>query len=183
LLVVIAILVVLVTLYWAPGSDRRQRALQAACQRNLEKIGVALQIYANDNAGRYPSLPNATRSEEAFALLVPRYTSDTAVFVCPASKDVVPNPANSLTNSKMSYACYMGCGSSNSQDVVVTDAQVNTESKSAGELVFSPDGNPPGNNHGKKGGNLLFSDGHVSAVPPRAPFPLPIRKEERLLNP
>ncbi len=183
LLLVVAILVLLTTLYWSPNSGSRQRALQAACQRNLEKIGIALQIYAKDNTGRFPMANNATRSEEALELLVPQYTSDTSVFVCAASKDAAPRPGQSLATSKISYAYYMGRGSSNAQDVIVTDTQVNAEAKSAGEPVFSLTGKAPGNNHGKDGGNLLFGDGHAQASPPRATFALPVRTGERLLNP
>lgn len=183
LLLVVAILVLLTTLYWTPNSGSRQRALQAACQRNLQKQGLALLIYAKDNNGRFPALRSASRSEQAFELLVPRYTSDSSVFICPASKDSVPGPSVSLTNARVSYAYYMGRGASNAQDVVVTDAQLNTEAKVAGELIFSPDGKAPGNNHEKSGGNLLFSDGHADSSPPRAGFALPLRTGERLLNP
>lgn len=183
LLLVVAILVLLMTLYWSPGSGSRQRALRAACQANLQKIGVGLQIYAKDNDGKFPLLSGATRSEQPFELLVPRYTSDRAVFICVGSKDSVPAAGTSLTNSKISYAYYMGRSVSNAQDVIVTDAQVNTEAKSAGEQVFSADGNAPGNNHGKSGGNLLFVDGHVGGSPAHANLPLPVRTGERLLNP
>lgn len=183
LLLVVAILILLTTLYWTPSTGSRQRALQAACQRNLQKLGIALQIYAKDSDGRFPLLSNAVRSEQAFELLMPRYTSDSSVFVCPAGKDSVPAAGASLTNARISYAYYMGRGFGNAQDVVVTDAQVNTEAKAAGELIFSSDGKAPGNNHDKSGGNLLFSDGHVGTSPPRAAFALPLRTGERLLNP
>ncbi len=183
LLLVVAILVLLTTLYWSPNTGSRQRALQAACQRNLQKLGIALQIYAKDSDSRFPVVVGASRSEQAFELLVPRYSSDTSVFICPSSKDAVPAAGTSLTNARVSYAYYMGRGSSNAQDVVVTDAQVNTEAKAAGELIFSADGKAPGNNHEKSGGNLLFSDGHVGSSPPRAGLSLPLRPGERLLNP
>ncbi|HEY5911712.1 MAG TPA: prepilin-type N-terminal cleavage/methylation domain-containing protein [Verrucomicrobiae bacterium] len=183
LLLVVAILLLLVTLYWSPNSGSRQRALQVACQRNLQKLSIGLQIYATDNGGRYPFLSNAVRSEQALGLLVPRYNSDNSLFICAGSKDPAPAAGRSLSDSRISYAYYMGRASTSLGTVVMTDAQVNTESKSAGELVFSPDGKPPANNHEKAGGNLLFSDGHTQAFPPRASLPLPVGAGERLLNP
>ncbi len=183
LLLVVAILILLVTLYWSPNSGSRQRALQAACQRNLQKLSISLQIYAGDNGGRYPYLSNASRSEQPLNLLVPRYNSDNSLFICAGSKDSAPAPGRSLSDSKISYAYYMGRASTGSSTVVMTDAQVNTEAKSAGELIFSPDGKAPANNHEKAGGNLLFSDGHTQTSPPRAAFPLPVGTGERLLNP
>ncbi len=183
LLVVIALIVLLLTLYWNPNSGSRERAVRAACQRNLEKLSIGLQIYANDNAGKFPISSNAVRSGEALNLLVPRYSSDPAVFICAGSKDTVPPAGTSLANAKISYAYYMGRGPSNSSDVVLSDAQINTDAKAAGEQVFSTDGKPPGNNHGKSGGNLLFGDGHVQSSSARSAMPLPVRPGERLLNP
>src|SRR5512133_2277453 len=89
LLLVVAILVVLFTLYWGPGSGSRERALFSACQGNLQKIHVALALFANDNDGRFPGGAAAKTSAEALDPLVPRYNSDTSTFICPAGKDSV----------------------------------------------------------------------------------------------
>src|SRR5262249_5059884 len=51
LLLVVAILLVLASLYFGPSAGSRQRALQAACQKNLQKLYIALQIYATDSGG------------------------------------------------------------------------------------------------------------------------------------
>lgn len=183
LLLVVAIIALLATLYWGPNSNSRQRALRVACQRNLQKLSIGLHIYANDNGGKCPCLTNAARSGAALELMMPRYASDGSLFICAGSKDAAPAPGARLSGAKISYAYYMGRKAGASQEVIMTDAQVNAEAKSAGELVFSPDGRAPGNNHGKAGGNLLFSDGHAQSSPARAQFPLPVRPGERLLNP
>jgi prepilin-type N-terminal cleavage/methylation domain-containing protein/prepilin-type processing-associated H-X9-DG protein len=183
LLLVMALLVLLVTLYWSPAGGSRQRALQTACQRNLEKLNIALEIFANENGDRFPVVPPARTSGEALDVLVPRYTSDTALFICPASKDSAPAAGESLQKKKISYAYYMGRSKTNAQQVLLTDAQVDTLPKGAGEFVFSGDGKPPGNNHAKNGGNLMFCDGHVQSSPPRAAVPLPVAAGEVLLNP
>jgi prepilin-type processing-associated H-X9-DG protein len=60
---------------------------------------------------------------------------------------------------------------------------VDTVAKAAGQNVFSTSGKPPGNNHEKNGGNVLFCDGHVEFTPPRAAFALPLGEGVVLLNP
>ncbi len=182
LLLVIGILLILTTLYWSPNKGSRQRAMMTACQRNLEKMYIAFQIYANDYSERFPIVTNATRSEEALNLLVPRYTSDTAAFICPSSHDTAP-AQGSVLKAKISYSYYMGRNLSNSQEPLLSDAQIDTAAKAVGQSVFSSTGKPPGNNHADSGGNFLFSDGHVSASPAKAAFPLPLGPGTVLLNP
>ena len=60
---------------------------------------------------------------------------------------------------------------------------MNTGPKRAGELVFSPNGKSPGNNHHKYGGNFLFSDGSVQATGPLLLFSLAFTQGVVLLNP
>jgi prepilin-type processing-associated H-X9-DG protein len=88
-----------------------------------------------------------------------------------------------LRKGKISYAYYMGRSVTNAQQVVLSDKQVNTQSKAAGEFVFSKDGKPPGNNHGKYGGNFLFCDGHVELGSAKASSGLGLGPGEILLNP
>jgi prepilin-type processing-associated H-X9-DG protein len=77
----------------------------------------------------------------------------------------------------------MGRVLTNSQEALVTDKQVNTLAKTAGQAVFSTSGKPPGNNHGKFGGNLLFCDGHIDLIGANSSVPLDVNKGEALLNP
>src|ERR1022692_3631233 len=59
LLVVVAILLLLFTLYWgSSNSDDQQRQAQKDCQTHLQKIYMAMDIYANEHAGKF------IRSEE-----------------------------------------------------------------------------------------------------------------------
>jgi prepilin-type N-terminal cleavage/methylation domain-containing protein/prepilin-type processing-associated H-X9-DG protein len=184
MLAVVAILLLLFVLYWGPStSGNRQRLARTDCQTHLEKIHMAMAIYANDHAGRFPELAGARTSEEALDALVPRYTVDTAEFSCPGSNDAPLPSGESLRKHKISYAYYMGRRATDPQQVLMSDQQVNTQSKAAGELAFSSTGNPPGNNHGKVGGNFLFCDGHSEATPPRMPFSLMLTDGVVLLNP
>jgi len=183
LLITVAIILILTTLYFGPNTSAKQQALKRVCQKNLEKIFVSMEIYANEHGGRFPQKPGAHTSEEALAILIPKYTSDTSPFICPGSTDSALSPGEAFGSRKISYAYYMGRSSTNSSQVLMSDRQVDTLPKTAGEPVFSTNGKPPGNNHRKFGGNLLFGDGHTEATPATAPFALPLTNGEVLLNP
>ena len=184
LLVVVALILILTTLYFGPNTAGKQQALKRACQKNLEKIFVSMEIYANEHGGRFPEKPGARTSEEALDVLVPKYTSDPSPFICPGSSDG-PLPAGGpLRNARISYAYYMGRFLTNSGKALMSDRQVDAQAKSAGQTVFSTTGKAPGNNHRKFGGNFLFCDGHLDTAPAAAaPFALPVTNGEALLNP
>jgi prepilin-type processing-associated H-X9-DG protein len=183
LLIVLALMIILTAMMWGFTSESHQHAAQRACQQNLEKIFVALQIYANDFDGKLPVNTNATRSEEPLSLLVPRYTADTSIFICPGSKDSPLPSGMPFANRKISYAYYMGQRLGDAQQPLMSDWQVNTLAKKAGDLAFSATGKPPGNNHYKYGGNFLFSDGHAELTPPELAFSFVTTNGVVLLNP
>jgi prepilin-type N-terminal cleavage/methylation domain-containing protein len=182
LLITMVVLIVLMSMYWGPGSKNRQREQIKRCQRNLQKIYVAMEIYAMDSGEKFPFVPGAKTSEEAMVLLVPRYTADTSIFICPGGDDSSLS-GESLVKQKISYAYYMGRRSSEKNDVLMSDRQVDTRPKSAGDPVFSSNGEAPGNNHHKYGGNFLFCDGRLESISAPAPFPLAYTPEVELLNP
>lgn len=183
LLVTVAIILILTTLYFGPNTANRQNALKRSCQRNLEKIYVSLEIYANEHAGRFPLVTGATTSEEALDVLIPKYTSDTTAFICPGSKDSALPTGESFRSRKISYAYYMGRYATNGQQALMSDRQIDTQSKAAGQPIFSTNGKAPGANHRKFGGNFLFCDGHCEMISAIAPFPIALANGERLLNP
>jgi prepilin-type N-terminal cleavage/methylation domain-containing protein/prepilin-type processing-associated H-X9-DG protein len=183
LLIALVIVVLLTTLYFGPNNAGKQQALKKVCQKNLEKIFVSLEIYANEHAGTFPQKLGARTSEEALDVLVPKYTSDPSCFICPGSNDSAPPPGGPLVGHRISYAYYMGQFLTNSAQVLMSDRQVDAQPKSAGQQVFSTNGKPPANNHRKFGGNFLFCDGHTEMSSAIAPFPLPLTNGERLLNP
>lgn len=182
LLIVAALLLVLTTLYWGSMASGRE-SQKKACQQNLQKIYIALQIYAGDYAGKFPETVGAKTSEEALYVLVPRYTADTSIFICPASKDSALPEGESFRNRTISYAYYMGRKAKEAPEALMSDRQINTQSKAAGDYAFSRTGDPPGNNHSKYGGNFLFTDGHVESSPAQVPFSLALAPGVVLLNP
>ncbi len=183
LLVTVAIILILSTLYFGPTSAGRQQALKRSCEKNLEKIYVSLQIYANDYHDQFPVVTAAKTSEQALAMLVPKYTSDPSAFICPGSNDPRLPSGESFESKHISYAYYMGRFATNAQQALLSDRQVDTQSKAVGQQVFSTTGKPPGNNHRQFGGNFLFCDGHCEMSPPQAAFPLGLTNREVLLNP
>ncbi len=184
LLMVLVILGVLTALWVGPARRAREKRERENCALHLRQMFVALELYARDSEGRYPALSTARTAEPVLSLLVPRYTTDTTTFVCPASGDPTPADAQPFTSAKISYAYYQGRRSgSEPQAPVVSDEQVNAAAKMPGDPVFSPDGRPPGNNHGRHGGNVLFADGSVRFTPPAAAWALPLGPGVQLLNP
>ncbi len=116
--------------------------------------------------------------------LVPRYTTDTTIFTCPASGDAELEGARSFADRHISYAYVMGLKSDAEPGaMIVSDARVDARSATAGEALFSTSGEAPGCNHGATGGNLLFVDGHVEWAGALAPRALPLPDGTTLLNP
>jgi len=183
LVVVLALMIILTTMMWGFGSESRQHAAQRDCRQNLEKIYVALQIYANGFSGRLPADTNALTSEAPLSLLVPHYTVDTSIFICPGGKDSPLPSGVSFAGRKISYAYYMGQRLGDAQQPLMSDQQINTLPKKTGDPVFSTSGKAPGNNHSKYGGNFLFGDGHVELSPPQLAFSLVTTQGVVLLNP
>jgi prepilin-type processing-associated H-X9-DG protein len=164
------------------SSPTHQRTQKELCADNLQKIFLGLQIYSDD-FGKFPLNTDAQTSEEVLNVLVPRYTVDTSLFICPGGRDSdIPSGAP-IGKNKISYAYYMGRDTNDSGGFIMSDRQINALSKNAGDQVFSLDGKAPGNNHHKYGGNVLFCDGSVQSTPPVATFSLAFSNGIVLLNP
>lgn len=183
LLISLTIMLILFTMMYGFGSRSNQRTQKRKCQANLQKMYIALQIYSNDSAGKFPVVTNARSSEDALDGLVPRYSSDTAIFVCPGSKDSALPAGESLRKGRISYAYYMGRTATDGESVLASDKQVDTKAKGVGQPVFSENGKFPGNNHHKYGGSFLFCDGGMKSSPPISALALPLSTNVVLLNP
>jgi prepilin-type N-terminal cleavage/methylation domain-containing protein/prepilin-type processing-associated H-X9-DG protein len=184
LLIVMSIIVVLFTLYFGGGSRTFQTKQIANCQKNLQNIYIALKTYSMDNSDRFPALTGPQTSEPVLSQLVPRYTTGTEFFTCPGSKDSKLPDAQPFETRKISYAYYMGHTVQEGADQpLLSDRQINTNPKSPGQLLFSPDGKKPGNNHNRYGGNVMFCDGNSQSSPARSTFNLTNAPGVVLLNP
>lgn len=183
LLFVIGIILLLASMYWGATSRSGQGQQQKNCQKNLQKIFIAMEIFAADHQENFPDVPGARTSGAALDGLVPRYTVDTRAFICPRSEDAALPAGESIAKRKISYAYYMGRRRTGAPEVLMSDQQVDTLAKAVGQAAFSISGAGPGNNHGKSGGNFLFGDGHAETTPARVPFSLALPPGVVLLNP
>jgi prepilin-type N-terminal cleavage/methylation domain-containing protein len=183
LLVVLAILLILTVMFNNQFSTSARKKEFAACRSNLQKIYLALSIYNNDN-GAYPAVKGATSPAAPLSLLIPKSTTVTEIFICPGSNDKLLPEGERFAERRISYAYYMGRATNdNPGEILLSDWQVDNAPKRAGQLVFSPAGKKPGNNHHANGGNLLTLDGQVSASGPKSKRDLLFQAPVTLLNP
>jgi prepilin-type processing-associated H-X9-DG protein len=145
---------------------------------------MALSLYAAEHNGAFPTSAGATTSEPPLSELVPQYTTDTGIFICPGGRASPLPGAQPFADRRISYAYYMGLVNTSLPDTaLVSDAQTNVDGKRKGEPMFSTTGAAPGCNHRHYGGNVLFVDGHVETGDAVASRDFPISKGVVLLNP
>jgi len=184
LLITLALLIIMVVMWHGFGSQSNQQRQLKACQKNLQQVYLALEIYANEHQGRFPAQAAARTSEDALSILIPQYTTASGSFICPGSKDSTIPSAEPLATRRISYAYFMGWTQTNdSTAVLMSDRLLDALPKTKGTPVFSKTGSPPGNNHHQYGGNFLFVDGRQDSVRGPAPFTLAWPESVTLLNP
>jgi len=184
LLLSMSIILVLYVTMLGPGSKMGQSRRKAACAVNLAQMHMSLSLYAAEHDGAYPIVAGATNSETALSRLVPHYTTDTSIFVCPGSSDGTLPGAQPFAERRISYAYYMGLKRDASPDApLVSDEQCDAQPKRKGDALFSGTGKAPGHNHRGYGGNVLFVDGHVETGDALALRDLAIPTGVVLLNP
>jgi prepilin-type N-terminal cleavage/methylation domain-containing protein len=183
LIITLALMSGMAVMLYGFASASHQRSQKKLCADNLQKIYLAMQIYANDFGGRLPQDTNAATSEKVLGALVPKYTADTSIFICPGGRDSQIPSGEPLAGHRISYAYFMGRRLDAPKGFLMSDRQVDTQPKVVGEYVFSPNGRSPGNNHHKYGGNFLLCDGSVQDSPALLTFSLPAEPGVVLLNP
>jgi type II secretory pathway pseudopilin PulG len=183
LLLVLAIIIILTVLGASRLTTSARKRELAACGGNLQKIYLALGFFRNDN-GAYPFLAEAQTSAEPLSLLVPKGTTDTEIFICPASGDKPLPESEPFGKNRISYDYYMGRPTnSDPQDIILSDWQVDNLPKKKGAPLFSPDGGKPGNNHEAAGGNLLSCGGAIVFSAPKADQDVMFPSTVKLLSP
>jgi prepilin-type processing-associated H-X9-DG protein len=169
LLVVIGIIAILIAVLLPALSKAREQSKRTACLSNLRTLGQSLVMYANANRDR---LPNENPAGVNYSLpwstdvLVAFFTSqvrNAAVFHCPGDEDPIPTTIvtadPSLPNSALvSYEFYSIYWRPEYGPLL-------PRLHGQAPLVWDINGGgPPANkdqNHGIKGGNVLFADGHA----------------------
>jgi prepilin-type processing-associated H-X9-DG protein len=184
LLISTLIIMLMYFMMFGPGSKYGQARRKAACAANLAQMHMALSLFAAEHDGTFPVLIGAASSEAPLSELVPKYTTDTNIFVCPGTSTAALPGAQPFAHRRISYAYYMGLKQNDAPDApLVSDAQVDVHAKRQGDATFSATGSAPGNNHRRYGGNVLFLDGHVETIDTVAPRDLVIPSGAVLLNP
>ncbi|MCK4905420.1 hypothetical protein KAS42_04175 [bacterium] len=126
-------------------SKARDVAGQAVSASNMKQIGIALQMHANDYDDEFPP---------TLQHLYPQYINTSSVFWCPTDKDSSPtdinnNEVDGRNSARISYQYNSGHSISESPSIPLV-----WDNGCGGSL----------DNH-KKGGNVLYLDGHVEWVP------------------
>jgi hypothetical protein len=117
-------------------------------------------------------------------LLIPKSTTDTAIFICPGSGDKPLPESEPFNKRRISYDYYMGRATNGDpNDILLSDWQVDTSPKEKGRQIFSLDGKKPGNNHEAVGGNLMSCGGAVVFSPPKANQDVLFPSTVKLLGP
>ena len=92
LLVVIAIIAILAALLLPVIAKSKEQGRSAACLSNLRQVGVALQLYAQDNDNKVPTLYDVaagvppTNDLTRMELVLSNYLGNGRVLLCPSDK-------------------------------------------------------------------------------------------------
>jgi prepilin-type processing-associated H-X9-DG protein/prepilin-type N-terminal cleavage/methylation domain-containing protein len=180
LLIVLALVTCGYAFMFGPHTAWSQGRAKVQCAEHLRQMHAALTLFAAEHDGAFPFPGEAKSSEPAFSQLVPLYTTDTAIFICPGSGDSALPGAESFAGRRCSYAYVAGLKSAAPADQpLASDAQISTAAKAAGAPLFAAKGN-----HRGFGGNVLFADGHVETQDgPAAVHDFPLPPGAHLLNP
>ena len=173
LLVVIGIIAILLALLFPAFAKVREQSRRTKCLANLRSIGQALFIYANGNRDRLPNgNPPAVWSDASAAdWVMVNFAEDlkaAKVFRCPSDKDddepyeILSAVHNQVSSARISYEFYSLFFAPEYGPKLAT-------MKGRAPLAWDLDGGPRDpaltgmgdENHGPKGGNVLFSDGHA----------------------
>ena len=169
LLVVIGIIAVLIGILLPALSKAREQSKRTACLSNLRSIGQALVMYANAHRDRLPNENPAgvttwpTWWSDAMVAFNSTFVRGAAVFHCPADDDPIPTQIVTadpqLPNSALaSYDFY-----SLSWDSLYGPFLPRRHGRAPLAWDLNGGGLPRNKdqNHGIKGGNVLFADGHA----------------------
>jgi prepilin-type processing-associated H-X9-DG protein/prepilin-type N-terminal cleavage/methylation domain-containing protein len=175
LLIGMFIAVALYAVVLGPTKEYVQRQKLQKCTENLRRLHLVLSLYANEHEGAFPAPPGAASSDAALSALVPKYSTDHSLFVCPAT--------GHSGERRFDYAYVMGLRKDSGALLLASDSQVSAEPKLRGMKVFADAQGASGGNHGKAGGNLLFADGHAETIGTAAGRDLVLAPGTQLLNP
>jgi type II secretory pathway pseudopilin PulG len=189
LLVVIGIIALIIAILLPTLAKAREASNRTKCLSNLRSLGQALVLYANSSNGKLPNANPAETADDAAAAtavlvaLNRDHVRAPAVFHCPSDVDPVPlqivtadyAKPNSARTSYDFYSVWW-MPEFGPKIAKIKDAP----------LAWDLEGGKPTlgwQNHGLKGGHVVFTDGHAAWQPreewDRENWPHPAQKYYR----
>ncbi len=139
----------------------RSMAQRAVCMSNLKQLGAASMMYADNNKGQYPT------ADKWCDLLGPYYGNNSKVLICPAtqkSKCGYAKMCGYTTDPNAKHQCSYAINPNAKRDcrfpattILFFESNQGWNQSGGAELLTTQ-------NHGDKGCNVLFCDGHVEFV-------------------
>ena len=143
LLVVLAIIALLIGLFWPHGSSSRKLAIRLVCGSNMKGLHSAMTVYAHDNNDVYPT---------------PDAWCDLLIKHC----KVIPNSllckGSDAIDGQSNYAMNPNCQPSSPNDIVLIFETKGGWNQQGGPELLTTE------NHGGKGSNILFNNGTMKFI-------------------
>lgn len=159
LLIVLAIVGILAGLLLPVFSRAREAGRSAACLSNLHQVGVALQLYVQDNRNRMPVMYDAlfstnnapTNMQKTVDVVLTNYLGSTNILKCPSDREGV------FERTRSSYGWNVLINGQDADHFRVLTLNFNPHQI---PLMFDKEAFHKVRGEGK-GVNYLYADGHI----------------------